>query len=542
MTELFDSITFEAYLSGVWTDITSDVCIDPSPKWNMGIMGNSTLDRVGDPEELTFALKNGQSNSAGLLGYYTPTNQNCRTGWGVGVPIRLSFSYAGEITPHYKYYGLIAPDGITTEAGIYAGRKVFIKCEGFMSLAARHVLELMTLQTNQTIVQAVPYILANMPIQPLATEYGTASDTFPTVFDTITANTVAISELQKLAMSEFGMIYTKGDKTGGQTLVVEGRGERTNTTNSTIPASISESDYLMTEDLDFLMTEDGDFLMTDESTTADFNDEAISVRTEYGATLANRIYGTSYPRQIDAAATTVLFKTQRRIQVLAGETKTDIRGRYRDPAGAATYVNGKEMVTPVSGTDFTATANEDGTGANLVANCVITATYGVEQVDYTIQNTGGSTMWVYLQARGKGIYLYDPISVLFEDATSVSAYGLFPLTLDMPYQDSPLAVESVGNLVLSNEKNPRITVNAYTILANRNSKGMYAFLYLEPGTRSYFAETMTGFGGNYFINGYSAEIVAGKYVYWTPVLKIADDTAYWRLDEGALDSTTILDT
>jgi hypothetical protein len=151
-------------------------------------------------------------------------------------------------------------------------------------------------------------------------------------------------------------------------------------------------------------------------------------------------------------------------------------------------------------------------------------------------------MWVYLQARGKGIYLYDPISVLFEDSTSVSTYGLFPLTLDMPYQDSPLAVESVGNLVLNNEKQPHITVNAYTILANRNSKGMYTFLHLEPGTRSYFAETMTGFGANYFINGYSAEIVDGKYVYWTPVLKIADDTSYWRLDDGALDSTTILDT
>jgi hypothetical protein len=298
----------------------------------------------------------------------------------------------------------------------------------------------------------------------------------------------------------------------------------------------------MTEDDDFLMTEDGDFLMTDEATTADFNDEAVAMRSEYGASLANRIYGTSYPRQIDAAATTVLFKTQRRIQVLAGETKTDIRGRYRDPAGAATYVNGKEMVSPVSGTDFTATANEDGTGANLVADCVVTATYGTEQVDYTVQNTGGSAMWVYLQARGKGIYLYDPISVLFEDATSVSNYGLFPLTLDMPYQDSPLAVESVGNLVLANEKEPHTTVNSYTIFANRNSKGMYAFLHLEPGTRSFFAETMTGFSGNFFINGYSAEIVAGKYVYWSPVLKKADDTIYWTLDTSELDSTTILDT
>jgi hypothetical protein len=537
MSEEFSAITFEA-LIGAWVDISADVLHDPSPKWNMGIMGNDVLDRVGDPEELSFSLNNSANNSAGLLGYYSPTNANCRAGWGPGVPIRLSFVYFGG--RYYKFYGLVAPDGLETEAGLYAGRRVSVRAEGFMALAQRHVLELMSLKTNITIMDAVPYILANMPIQPLTTQYGTGVDTFATVFDTIGENTTALSELQKLAMSEFGYIYTKGNGSNGQTLVVEGRSDRTNIENTLVPDQ-SAVDVLLLETGDHLLLETGDKLLFEASQTANFSDEQLAMKTEYGANLANRISGTSYPRRVDAAATTVLFTTQTRILVTAGQTKSNIRGQYRDPAGI-TRINGQNMVTPVASTDYIATANSDGTGTDYTANCTVVATYGTEQVDYSVTNTGATAFYVWLQARGKGIYLYDPINVIFEDTASVNTYGLFPLTLSMPYQNNPLAVESVGNLTLQNNKDPKLTVNSYTINANRDGKSMFAFLALEPGTRSRFAETVTGTDANYFINGYSAELIAGKIVNWTPVLKLADDTDFWILDTSDLDTGAILDT
>jgi hypothetical protein len=539
MSVEFSAITFQAFISGAWVDITADVLHDPSPKWNMGIMGNDTLDRVGDPEELSFAMDNSINNSAGIMGYYSPTNGNCRSGWGPGVAIRLLFSY--ESTTMYKFYGLIAPDGLETEAGIYAGRKVSVRAEGFMALAQRHVLELMSMQTNMTITQAIPYILANMPIQPLATAYGTGVDTFATLFDTISENTSALSELQKLAMSEFGYVYTKGNVTNGQTLVVEGRSDRINIENTIIPLDAASCGVLLLETGDHLLLEIGDKLLLNETQTANFSDEQLSMKTEYGANLANRISGTSYPRRVDAAATTVLFTTQTRIYVTAGQTKSNIRGQYRDPGGA-TKVNGQDMVVPVASTDYIATANADGSGTDYTANCTVIATYGTEQVDYSVTNTGGAAFYVWLQARGKGIYLYDPINVIFEDATSVNAYGLFPLTLSMPYQNNPLAVESVGNLTLANNRNPKLTVNSYTINANRDAKSMFAFLMMEPGTRGRFAETVTGTDANYFINGYSAELIAGRIINWTPVLKIADDTDFWIMDTSDLDTGTILDT
>jgi hypothetical protein len=112
----------------------------------------------------------------------------------------------------------------------------------------------------------------------------------------------------------------------------------------------------------------------------------------------------------------------------------------------------------------------------------------------------------------------------------------------MPYQDDPMVVDSICSAVLATEKQPYTTVDAYPLLANRSVSDMFGFLVLEPGTRAHFSEPVTGFDANFFIMGYSAKVINGKYVIWSPVLKIADDTDYWRLDEGELDSTTILDT
>ena len=65
----FTSIKIEAYISAAWVDISADVLQNPQPSWNMGIMGNSPVDRVGDSEIFTFSMRYGEDNSAGLVGY-----------------------------------------------------------------------------------------------------------------------------------------------------------------------------------------------------------------------------------------------------------------------------------------------------------------------------------------------------------------------------------------------------------------------------------------------------------------------------------------
>jgi hypothetical protein len=545
--EEFDSITFELEISSVWYDITPDVKVDPSPEWNMGIMNNTPTSRVGDPEFLRFTLDNSQGNSAGLIGYYTPGHANCRTGWTSGLNVRLSFVYEGE--RFYKYYGKIMPDGIEVEPGIYGARTVDVTCHGFMAQAASHDFSLPELATNVTIDQAMTLLLTNMPIQPLATDFETGVFTFPTMFDTVRANTKALAEIQKLAMSEFSYIYTKGDKTGGQTLVVENRNTRTTASLLAIPKAEEEAGFLLKAGsaTDYILKAGSatDKIILNLTEDINFEGKALvgGMDMAFGKNLTNRVFARTYPRKVDAAATTVLFLTQERIELAAGETKTGIRGDYRDPAAGADYVGGRNMVTPVSGTDYTMFANSDGTGTNLTANLTVTATYGTEAVEYTIQNTGGTLGYVYLQARGKGIYIYDKVERVVEDDDSQDIHGVRPLTLELKYQNDPAEGEAYANFVLVREKDPQTTVERYEMCANIDSDAMMGFLYGEPGSMVPLSEDQTAVDGNYFIMGYSGRIVNGKFVYWSIIPKSVGQDTSWLLGTAGrteLGSTTIL--
>lgn len=516
MVESFDSVAIEVYLSPSWVDLTPDKRISPAPRWSRGSMGNGLLDRVGDPGYLVFMLDNSEKNSVSTLGYYSPGHANALAGWTTGLPVRLKFVYDGET--FYKFYGRITPDGIRVFPGEKLDRVVQVTVGDFMAQASNHELRLLALLENKKIEQTVPYILANMPIQPLATEYGTGIYEFPTVFDTLKTATTATAEFQKLANSELGYIRIVGDRTGGETLRVQGL-QDTWIPNLDIPKSKSESGFLLKEDGGYLLLETGGKIILNQVQEASFDGSDLGDRTElgYGKTLCNRVTVTTYPRRVDAAATTVLFTLQGEITIAAGATKSDYFCRYRDPSGGASYVNGRDMVTPVEGTDYTAGSTSGGTDKN--AKLTVTADYGTEGVSYTLTNTDTATIYVTkLQARGKGIYIYDAVRVVYEDTASQAIHGIYSLNIDMRYQDDPTVGEYFANQALARGKRPADSVERLHLLANRNSKNMYGFLCLEPGTRLSFSEGVSGISGDFFVQGYEAELV-GDTVWWYPVLQ-----------------------
>jgi len=539
--EAFDTIRFEVEFSaGVWTNITPDVIQNPTPKWNMGIMNNGPLDRVGDPEILTFGLKNGASNSGGLAGYYSPGHTNCRAGWRTGLNVHLYFTYDGRADPYYKYHGTIQPEGIVVEPGIYGPRTVAVTCGGFMWRADNHAIDLMALAENQTIESATALVIANMPVAPLATDYGTGVSTFPTTFDTGGSGATVGAEKTKLAISELGYIYTRGDRTGGQTLVVRGRDDLTGIANTNIPLSVGESGFLLLETGDYFLLETGDKLILDLVETPSFDNLMMKgMQVAHGKHFANRIRTNAYPRRIDAAATTVLWSLENAIEIPANTTKTGIRGTYRDPTGGSKSVKGKEMVTPVSGTDFVANSQADGGGSSQTASMSVTAEFGTSEVEYAIANTSGASIYTggdagTFQARGKGIYFYDIVTNVIDDEDSQVAknYGVKELIIDMQYQDDPTVTEEFAEYTLNRLKTPYTTIERLPLFANEDTTSMNAFLTLEPGTRAEFIETLSGISGDYFIMGYDAEIVAGKYVIWYPVLVPASDMDFTLWENG----------
>jgi hypothetical protein len=172
----------------------------------------------------------------------------------------------------------------------------------------------------------------------------------------------------------------------------------------------------------------------------------------------------------------------------------------------------------------------------------ITPAFGTEAVIYQIYNDAAHSVWIQtLRAVGKGVYSYDKIQSVQDDTGSQAIHGVIPTSIDFKYQSDARKVQQFCSYIIAKEALPRQTVDACPIWANSDSMRMFGFLYLEPGRKATFKEAQTGVDGEYFIMGYSAEIVNGKYVLWTPVLK--DDPGFynfWLLSSDTLGVSTIL--
>jgi hypothetical protein len=231
----------------------------------------------------------------------------------------------------------------------------------------------------------------------------------------------------------------------------------------------------------------------------------FEMNVPYGKMLYNRVKVTSYPRIIDAAATTILYSLSNPIAV--GATPVTFTARFSDPNRLYDNVAGKDMVTPVATTHYKMYQNSNGTGTNLTANFTVTAVYGAIDVNYTItKNSGIDGYLTFLQAVGKGIYIPDPVDYIAEDAESILLSGPSQLNFDMKYQDDPTASVGVADLILSQHKDGKLMPEKVWFHANRTSTLMNAFMWLEPGDRVSILEEVSDSASDYFIQGFEAVI------------------------------------
>lgn len=518
--------------AGAWSDITDDVVSTLGVQASYGIQDNGPLDRIASTGECTFSLDNSAQNSAGSAGYYSPDGPHVRSGFQTGIPFRTRITYNGET--YTKFYGRIVPSGIQVESGQLGTRRTHVTVCDYMEQTAVHDLYLPDFTTSKKINEVVPLIVANMPIAPKSTDYNTGQDTFNTVFDTVRSKTTAMSEMTKLALSELGYIYNKFDATNDECLTVEGRYTRNDATILTqLPVGIAGYEYLLHETGGFVLVGTGEKLILDNvsgSVDADFDNTFTEMQTSNGKYIYNRIKAVAYPRKTDTSAT-VLATLQKPIQVGGSETVDNLFIRYRDPLGGVQNVSGRDMVTPAGTVDYLLNAAEDGTGTDYTANLTVTADYGTEGVEYTLENAGPAGYVTLLQARGKGIYIYDPVELLDQDTASEAIHGTRSLDLDMKYQDSPLTAASFAAVLKGQYKDPRTIVDKVTFYANRDEKHMVAFLVCEPGSKIHLTEPIAGIDHDYFINGVEYDILPNGVIRYSWYVKPASEDSYtlWYL-------------
>ena len=531
--ERFDSITVEMdFDAGSWTDVSSEVR-SGSIAWRRGIMGNAPQDRTGQIGTMSFALKN-------QTGKYSPGHASAQSGFAVGNKVRLSFTFEGAT--RYKLQGKIPSGGINPIPGTKRSRITNIEVHDWMKQVNQHELRLMALATDQRSDQAIALIDANLQVSPINTDYRVGTANFPRVFHITRDKTKAIAEIKNIVDSEISYYYAKGDSTDGETVVLEDRFARSTSVNAaTIPTSVSESGRRLAEDGTFLLDESGDKRVWNETESASYDDNMKEMVVSVGSHHANLIKSKSWPVEVDAAATTVLFSLNEVIELKAGETLSGYRGAYIDPSGSGRNVSGTEMVTPVSGTDFIANAQADGGGANKTAQLTVVATYGTEAVEYQLVNSDTASIFITtLQARGKGIFDYEPFESIREDLVSQAKDGVIPLTVNFKYEPKITVTQSYGDIVLAETTSGDVIVESVTFIANRESSTMWGFMFLEPGDRFTMAETQSAIDQDFFLQGYSARVLENGIVEWTIIPRAADLQSFWVLGTSRLGQDTRL--
>jgi len=528
MIVYYDDYYLEALFDGVnWVNFTDDVVSDINCEY--GIPGTGMLDRVATPGVLSFSLNNTESNSAGLVGFYSPNHPNCRAGFTIGLQVRLTLVF--DTMAVQKWTGRIPKDCIKVGTGIYGQRFTGVTVKDWMEQAANAEIQGIAFAENKTMAQGVPLVLAEIDIQPPGTpEYFICQDEFNTLFDMVRSNTTAMAEFAKMAFSELGYIYL--DRNG---LKIEGRFTRNDEKKSYafIPKHTLESNYLGTEDGNYLTTEDGRPLVLNQKHTAEFLNSQRALEPSFGKYIYNRVKFTAYPRRVDAAATAVLFNLEKPIKIGASETVV-LQGKYKDPNNAASQVSGIDMVTPlVGGTHYGMFVNEDGSGTDLTANLSITPTFGTGGFRYVIENTVATEGWItMLTAVGKGVYVYNAVDYLVEDAASILKNDLQPLTVDMKCQDDPIVANAFAELTLEKYADPFTAIEDASYVANRSYLLAAAFLYVEPGMRVKQQETVAGILNDFFVHRVKFVIKRGGLVHFSWMVKAAslDSYAFMKWD------------
>jgi len=167
--------------------------------------------------------------------------------------------------------------------------------------------------------------------------------------------------------------------------------------------------------------------------------------------------------------------------------------------------------------DYLLNTAEDGSGTDLSSGLEIDVVYYPDIVEYTrIKNNSGSAGYLTkLQARGRGIYSYDPIEKVIQDVDSIHAHNHQPITINQPYQQDLTAATVWGNAIITDEKDPGTRLRGISFWANFSASNMLRFLQCDIGDLIRVTLSDPGIDNYYHIQNIGYQVVPGNLVYVT---------------------------
>jgi len=557
-----------AYIASAWADISNDVLISGkaiNARW--GIWGNTELDRMADTGVLTFYLNNS-------TGKYSPNLAGALAGWKKGIPIKLVFTFDGQ--EYVRFRGKVdrvdIDAGTTSQRAVFVTVSDWLDYAAEFPLvqptiatdkradeAITTIVTGMQIQPQATAYdtgantfpvvfdavtdktraysEIVKLILSEMGYCYLKKDktYGETlvfeSETHRNSLHALTNIPVHSGGVPR-SMVVAGAGTTASNGVYVNNGILNGRGYYVNGLGIIYWYEISSqwiiqfdgavnyfsSDDVTTPDMCTTWTQNSGDLPIPTVTalipqeTVLIEDTMTDLDVEYGDNLINSMQFTAYPKEVDAAATTILFTLRHPLLLASGETQI-LTARYTDPSGGGRRVNGMSMVTPVATTDYLFNTLENGTGSNITADLTVIATYGSESVTYSITNGNAAQGYVtFLQARGKGIYSYNPISYKAENDASCNEHGVVSRNINQVYQVTLAHATIKAESIVMREKQPRTVLDTVYFVANSSNKLMNAFLNIDIGDVVKIKESQTGIDGQYWVNGIEYGLIDGKIV------------------------------
>jgi hypothetical protein len=495
-------------VDGTLIDITDDVTNTAPINVQYGIRGNGPLDRIATTGTMTFSLNNAANNSGGVVGYYSPGHTNVRSGWDLGLLVKLKLTYDG--TTYYKFAGNLVD--IEPDAGSYGRRSVMCTAVDWIDESARARVKDVTIQTDKRADELIDTLVTNsVSKQPLATSYDEGQSTFEYAFDNLLdTQTTVLRALADCVISELGYLYVKGDTTQGGTLKFENRHAR---------PKYGAAD-------------------------ASFDNSMMGLKVDRGRNdVINRIYVIVHPRTADASVS-VLYEltTTASVPAVSAGTSIQIIAPFKESSIRGYRIAGTSVVTPASGTDWIANTAADGTGSNITSDVIVThSTTSANSVTFNIENNAAVTAYLTtLQVRGNG--LKDITETIFSAASvnSQGTYGENDVRVSMRYESNTgtFATE-IASWILNTTKDARYVISEFTLASNSNDTLMTQSLAREPGDKITIAESVTGLvatGGSgaqigYFINGVTMAVRPGGIITTSWVLAPAEQQAAWVLNQ-----------
>lgn len=272
-------------------------------------------------------------------------------------------------------------------------------------------------------------------------------------------------------------------------------------------------------------------LLTD--TVETFDDTMFDLDYRYGADITNRVAVRHNPRKLDDAGTPVLGTLERAVWVQAGQSR-EVLVRYADESGAR--ISSTSVITPQSGTDYTANSAEDGGGDDHTAEVSVALEALAQAARLTF--TSKADVDVYVQAgatvRGQNkLTDFGQVEVSYQDDDSVAAYGRRAEVVNARLLEQSSVAESLARWVVVQLKDARGEARRGSFRPRRSEALLTAGLGHTVGERLALAETQTGLSAEFFVVGERHRLRGGGLDYtvtWT--LEPAGTQAFWILGKA----------